>query len=372
MPTIQCDGGDLFGRRDQNERFQTEFLCEELGNMGIDAIGLGEQDLNYGLAFLREMIDKHDLPFTNANVRDIGTGELILPAYLIFERGGIKFGVVSVLDPAKKIITMSEKDDTFQVDDPVAVLRELVPRLREKVQTVILLGHLGDSLTDTVVKEVKGIDISVTGHSFRNTTTERILDNTMMLCASHEGQYLGDADIFLRPDDGKVMAISVEVTPLDEKVADDEAVLAKIEDFKKRLTEFKEAKRAAYPRDFGSSRETFLSDRSCKGCHEEAWTTYVQSGHMRAFATLRNKGQHFEPDCLVCHTTGYQYKNGYSDEPPNNRLINVQCEACHGYGTEHTRDGKYAARAEDSCVVCHDKKNSPEFDYVSYWEKIKH
>ena len=40
------------------------------GEMGYDAIGLGERDLNYGLPFLKEMIEKYDLPFTNANVRD--------------------------------------------------------------------------------------------------------------------------------------------------------------------------------------------------------------------------------------------------------------------------------------------------------------
>ena len=34
------------------------------------------------------MIDKHDLPFINANVRDAETGELILPEYKIVERSG--------------------------------------------------------------------------------------------------------------------------------------------------------------------------------------------------------------------------------------------------------------------------------------------
>ncbi len=372
VPVLQLDGGDLFGRRNQNERFQTEFLCEQVGELGVDAIGLGEQDLNYGLEFLRSMMDKYGLPFTNANVRDAASGELILPQYLIVKRGGITFGIVSVLDPAQKIITMSEKDETFQVDDPVTVLRELVPQLREKVDTVVLLGHLGDSQTDNVVREISGIDISVTGHTYRNTTTERILNDTAMLCAAYEGRFIGDADLMISPDDGKVMAIAVQVTSLDDKIDSDEEMLAKIKDFKQRLTEFKEAKRAAYPRTFGSDRENFLGDRTCKGCHEDAWSVYVKSGHMRAFATLRNKGQHFEPDCLVCHTTGYQYKNGYSDESPFNRLINVQCEACHGYGTQHARDGKWGAQAKDSCVTCHDQKNSPEFDYETYWEKIKH
>ncbi len=372
MPVLQVDAGDLFGRRNQNDRFQTEFLCEEVENLGVDAIGLGEQDLNYGLKFLRSMIDKYNLPFTNANVRDVATGKLILPEYLVIKRGGITFGIVSVLDPAQKIITMTSDDGQFEVADPVAVLRELVPRLREKVNTVILLGHLGDVRTDAVVKDIQGIDISVTGHTYRNTTTERILNDTAMLGASYEGRFLGNADLFIDDATGEVMAISVAVTAMDDKVADDEEMLNKVKDFKKRLVEFKEVKRAAYPRTYGSDKENFLGDRSCKSCHQDTWTVYAKSGHMRAYTTLRNKGQHFEPDCLVCHTTGYQYKNGYADESPFNRLINVQCEACHGYGTKHARDGKWAAQAKDSCITCHDKENSPNFDYATYWAKIKH
>ncbi len=372
VPVLQLDGGDLFGPRNQNERFQTEFLCQEIGDFGVDAIGLGEQDLNYGLKFLHSMMDKYKLPFTNANVKDTATGKLILPEYLVVKRGGITFGIVSVLDPAQKIITMSANDSQFEVADPVAVLRDLVPRMREKVDTVILLGHLGDSRTDEVVKEIQGIDISVTGHTYRNITNERILNDTAMLGASYEDRYLGDADMYIDDANGKVMAVSVEVTAMDDKIADNKEMLEKIKDFKQRFTEFKEAKRAAYPRTFGSDQENFLGDRTCKNCHEDVWKGYVKSGHMRAFMALRNKGQHFEPDCLVCHTTGYQYKNGYDDESPYNQLVNVQCEACHGYGTQHARDGKWVMQAKDSCIRCHDKENSPNFNYDTYWAKIKH
>ena len=56
---LNLDAGDVFGQRTQNDREQTKFLCEMLGTLGIDAIGLGEQDLNYGLDFLREMMTQH-------------------------------------------------------------------------------------------------------------------------------------------------------------------------------------------------------------------------------------------------------------------------------------------------------------------------
>jgi hypothetical protein len=85
-----------------------------------------------------------------------------------------------------------------------------------------------------------------------------------------------------------------------------------------------------------------------------------------------------EPECLSCHTTGYQYHNGYDEQHRTAKLSGVQCEACHGYGSEHSRDGKYATVARESCLECHDLQNSHhaddgyEFDYATYWEKIKH
>ena len=366
------DAGDMFGRRNKNDRFQTKFLCGVCGKFGMDAVGLGEMDLNYGLEFLKEMSRENGLPFTNANVRDVASGQLILPEYLIVEKNGIKFGIISVLDPVYKIMSMSNKDPEFEVRDPVEVLRELVPRLREEVDTILLLGHLGDKNSDTVVKEVKGIDMCVIGHTFRSLTTERIVDDTAMLTATKEGQYLGRADLFVDDKDGQLMAFDIDIVSLDQSMPDSEEILQQVKDYKKSFTEFQQVKRADFPRNLGSKKEQFLVDRACMGCHEDAWQVYAKSDHRKAFSTLRTKGQNFEPECLSCHTTGYMHKNGYADERPYNYLVNVQCEACHGYGSEHSRDGKWSAQAKDSCIICHDKENSPDFDYATYWEKIKH
>ena len=75
--------------------------------------------------------------------------------------------------------------------------------------------------------------------------------------------------------------------------------------------------------------------------------------------------------CLGCHATG-------SDAGPRwmagtfDISDGVQCEACHGYGTLHNRDGDWVQEARNSCVVCHDQENSPEFEYDAYWAKIAH
>ena len=371
-PVLLVDAGDLFGARNRNERFQSAFLAKVTGEMGYDAIGLGERDLNYGLPFLKEMIEKHGLPFTNANVRDAETGELILPEYMIVERSGIKYGIVSVMDPVHKIITMTAAEDAFQVDDPLPVLRDLLPRLRKESDSILLLSHLGKQGTLNLIKEVKGIDMCVIGHTSSSINNEQVIDDTAIFSSAYEGRTIGRANLFVDDADGRIMAIDVGITNLNDKIDHDKEMLARVEQYKKDLVEFKTAKRAAYPRTMGSDKESFLGERACMSCHQDAWTAYVGSAHRSAFASIRNKGQSFEPECLSCHTTGYKHKNGYSDDLPFNKLTNVQCEACHGYGSQHARDGKWIAQAKDSCTMCHDQKNSPEFDYATYWEKIKH
>jgi hypothetical protein len=123
----------------------------------------------------------------------------------------------------------------------------------------------------------------------------------------------------------------------------------------------------------------FLGQNNCKACHTEIYQHWRQTQHSRTFVVLRAKSMQFEPECLACHTTGYRHHNGY-DEQTRTSLSNVQCEACHGYGTEHARDGKMLEEARDSCTLCHDNQKrpcfdhneDPEFEYATYWEKIAH
>ena len=72
------------------------------------------------------------------------TGELILPEFLVVTKNGIRFGIVSVLDPQQKIITMNPDEGEFRVDDPVTTLRQVLPRLRGLCDTVVLLAHTGE------------------------------------------------------------------------------------------------------------------------------------------------------------------------------------------------------------------------------------
>lgn len=229
---LLIEGGDLFGKRGEKGKQDTEFLCEQTAAFGTDAIGLGEMDLNYGLAFLRQMIATYELPFTSANVRDAKSGQLLLPEYLVVEKNGIKFGIVSVLDPEKKIVTMNAEEPEFRVDDPVATLRLLLPRLRALCDTVVLVAHTGEQSLDVILKGVEGIDIAVVGHAARSLETERILNDAIVLSAIFEGRFIGRADLGIDPATGTVHTVRVRLTGLDASVADDPSMAAKLAQYK--------------------------------------------------------------------------------------------------------------------------------------------
>lgn len=379
VTTLVLDAGDLFGNRTKKDMMQSEFLAECTAKFGYDAIGLGERDLNFGLEFLQKVIRDHKLPFTSANVRDAATGQLILPEFLLIERGGVKFGVCSVMDPAQKIISMAATDHEYEIADPVATLRELVPRLREQCDTVVLLSHLSDRPTETLLAEVQGIDLVIVGHSFKSYNRERIVADAILLSAVYEGRVIGRADLRVNPADGKIMAVQVNVTTLDDAVPDDPVMLESVKGFLKKVEDERLAQRVAFPRDLGSPDESFLGTSNCKACHTEIYEHWRQTDHARAYTVLRAKDMQFEPECLACHTTGYRFHNGF-DEQQQASLSHIQCEACHGYGTEHSRDGAMRKRARESCVQCHDNGKRPcfdssretDFEYAKAWEKIEH
>ncbi len=379
VTSLVLDAGELFGNRTKKDMLVTEFMAEQTASFGYDAIGVGERELNYGLEFLQRMAKEYDLPFTSANVRDAATGELIMPEYLVVERDGIRFGIFSVTDPRHKIISMAARDHEYEVGDPLATVRELVPRLRERCDSVVMLSHLGDRPTEALLREVQGIDLTVVGHTFKSYNRERIVNDAVMLAAVHEGRVIGRADLYVRRDDGKVMSVQVGITSLDDTIDDDATMLAAVEDFKAAAEKRRLDQRAAVPRDLGSADEMYLGGNNCKACHTEIYKQWRQSDHSRSYTVLRAKSMQFEPECLACHTTGYRHHNGF-DEQKRTSLSQVQCEACHGYGTEHARNGDMLKTARESCATCHDngrrpcydEKKDADFEYATYWEKIEH
>jgi excinuclease UvrABC ATPase subunit len=155
---------------------------------------------------------------------------------------------------------------------------------------------------------------------------------------------------------------------------------------------------------FGQGKPAYVGTEVCGACHKSEkqgsqLNIWKESKHAKAIETLKTKEAdeiaqklgHTTPAveteaCLKCHASGYnvaaelkQAKFKVED--------GVQCETCHGAGSEYKtlkimKDRKEAIahglifheKKEDYCVGCHNEE-SPTFkgfEFSAMWDKIKH
>jgi hypothetical protein len=118
----------------------------------------------------------------------------------------------------------------------------------------------------------------------------------------------------------------------------------------------------------------YATESTCLTCHPQAHKTWSESKHSRAYETLKRVNKAFDPECLICHTTGFNKPGGFISEIDTPKLKNVQCEMCHGPQLKHSTEprGGFAKKAKEACKQCHVKKHSPNFDFGKYWPNIQH
>ena len=109
----------------------------------------------------------------------------------------------------------------------------------------------------------------------------------------------------------------------------------------------------------------YMGAKFCRTCHSSAdndrYHLWLQSAHAGAFDALKG-AEKTDPECLSCHTTGYS--QGISEKSTEKDLRGVQCEACHGPGSEYksmkVMKDAVLARANglkdvtrETCLKCH-------------------
>jgi hypothetical protein len=126
----------------------------------------------------------------------------------------------------------------------------------------------------------------------------------------------------------------------------------------------------------------------CKVCHHRQYWAWVETSMATSFENLEpgvkaaekvragidpDKDYTADENCLPCHTTGYGKPGGFVSLEKTPKLINVQCEGCHGPGGEYIqimRENKYFRISEvkafglivpnddrNGCLECHGGKS---------------
>ncbi|MCA9483769.1 MAG: hypothetical protein KC553_08555 [Nitrospina sp.] len=365
VPIVRVDLGDNFKEASRQGRLKGETMVRAMAQMNYDAVVLGEKDLVYGNSFLQEL---PALPWTSANVQVEGwkTAPYIVKRF----PDGLTIGLISVAEPE---LLYAGHDSGIQVLAPKKALDRWLPKLKaERPDLVVLLTHM-EKESALELLNTEGVDLVINGHIKNDQHlvdfTPQQRDGKFFAQPGPRGQKLGNLRITLNPDGTK--AFAPQIVALDSKVPSDPGMTALYEQYNAGVEElFLESLKARR----GKMKSVYATDTACKTCHAEAHEKWEQSRHGHAYNTLKKVNKAFDPECLVCHTTGFNKTGGFLSEVDTPELENVQCEVCHGPRREHAQSpsGGFAKEARQACGQCHVRNHSPNFDYTTYWPRIAH
>ncbi len=101
----------------------------------------------------------------------------------------------------------------------------------------------------------------------------------------------------------------------------------------------------------------YIGAAACMDCHTSNHTSWLGTIHATAFDTLIADGAGENTLCFPCHTVGYGQASGFVDLATTPDLADVQCENCHGPGSNHAADPPDVPLPKDYdadlCGQCH-------------------
>ena len=255
-PVLTLDAGDfsmgsLFHTLAREEAFELRLLKM----MGYDAVTLGNHEFDLKPAGLARMLlsakAKGGMPqivfagavFDKKNPADDSLAEVFdgtdVNDYIVLIRNGIKIGIFGMMGKDAAAVATFAAPVTFR--DPIEVSREIVHILRteEKVDIVICLSHGG--LTDNskqaedeiLARNVKGIDIIISGHTHALHKTPLQIGNTIIVNAWAYGKHVGVLDIIY--DNRKVTLKGYKTIVINSAIKGDAAIQQTIEGFKQKI-----------------------------------------------------------------------------------------------------------------------------------------
>ncbi len=92
-----------------------------------------------------------------------------------------------------------------------------------------------------------------------------------------------------------------------------------------------------YEQAMKSGKYRYTGNAKCRLCHREFFVGRKKDPHIYSYERLVATGYQKNQRCLGCHTTGYGVETGFTTFKQTPILVGVQCEGCHGPGSEHVR-----------------------------------
>ena len=365
--------GDLIDDASRQSELKAEIGFAALKEMGYAAYNIGEQDLLLGIDRLKYLQGASGIPFLSVNLFH-GESRAFQPFVLHtvnLQGNEMQIAIVGVLSQSFEIQVENAEAD-LRLENPIAVLTDLVEKLDQATDLIVLLAHADLAESETLASTFPQIDVVVSGHEIEELQEDPVfVEKTVILNTGTKGKAFGQLDIRWS-DDGAVPDYEFQALPLSERLPDSPRMVELLTLYQQMLTS--ENLSVDLEREPPATGGMYVGSASCKGCHAEAYAIWKESKHAHAYQTLVSHGHAADPECLTCHTVGFGFQTGFVNMETTPSLPDVGCENCHGVGSNHVKNPQkgYGQVTQADCLTCHTTQNSPKFDYEFYLPKIRH
>jgi hypothetical protein len=315
----------------------------------------------------------------SANLRERASGQRVFDPFKVIERGGRKIALVGVMDSEG---IDQELGEGLQIAPMAAELEQLLPKLRQEVDLVILLAFTDETGLAKLAQQFYEPAL-ILGGKVSQPAQKLLQENrSVILYTANESRTVGTLKARLAP---RFTPVAFDMVMLHDRIPEHGDILALADKYRQevRVTrlDIDDLKRLESDIVPGvRHRAAFVGSESCVSCHKSAAAVWEGTQHRHAFVSLVNKGADADPNCVPCHVIGFGSVSGYRREFKGARLIDVGCESCHGPGSlhvEHHKEGvevafQFRPLGAGDCKSCHYGEFSRPFDWEEFWPKIKH
>ena len=367
--TVFLSAGGLITSQGINDKIKSDYILKAFASLGYDAVGVQWKDLSYGV----DQATKNKIPWVASNwLKDDFSESKMISRTIEGERVAIQF--FTWLDPNESPARQMPGAKPLTTDNADALNKKLQISKQNKMLTILATTLPYELARSTFT--LNNIDILIVRAAYEVYGEPKQVDNTLVLEPGSRGMRLGELKLQLN-ETGSITQWSHQVIPMPEKVPDAPRMQAWYDEYNAEV-KADYLKRAELRKQRESGESPFVGEEQCKTCHAEQYKVWQESEHAIAFEDLEVVQKSFDPECIQCHTVGFNVQGGFVDINITSHLMNVQCENCHGAGKEHALSSGQKPVAnkgwskEQMCQQCHVQKHSPSFSVEKYWPKIAH
>jgi len=360
--TFLLDSGDAFWIEGNDVRNDYVFRGYRL--LGYDAVVLGDQEWAAYPQRLGSIIAETQLTCLSTTVAPANPGAspaLPIKRLVTREWPGVKLAVLSDVHRETFLFFPEEQVAQFKFSPPQELPAQIA-KLKREGFVVVVVAHMDQDTTEQAAASL-GADLVVRGHTSR--PEEALLHAGGKPIVKAGGSETVGV-VAMKMDAGRIAAIEYRMEIVNERWPMD----------KRLIQTYQAYAHVAMRRALDAERKKgldYVPSSECGQCHKGPYQAWRSSKHARAYQTLADAKRSGDPNCLMCHTSGFGTEKGFYTIQKTPKLAGVNCQDCHRFNVaEHRQKGFTVPQVkEDICTACHTPVTDLKFEYKARLAKVR-